>query len=129
MKVVKTFRFSEADLAVLDALGEQLGGHETETLRAIVADGLRYRMEHNEPAVHPHFLDPLVPEAVVEEFLHFLDAVRDQGGLKGLDGKPSNYYFAKAPKGGRWEEEGVAGGWAVLDRKTRFTKNGYEQVI
>ena len=129
MKRVKTFRFSEADLAVLDALGEQLGGHETETLRAILADGLRYRMENNEPPVHSHFLFPLKPEAIVEEFLHFLDAVRDQAGLMGLNGKESEYYFAKAPKGGRWEEEGVAGGWAVLDKKTRFTKNGYERAI
>jgi len=128
MMRVKTFRFSEADLAVLDALSEELGGaSEADTLRAVVAEGLRHRMEHGTPPLHPYFLDGLKPEAVADEYLAYIDAVRDQVGVMRSDGTPPAHYFAQIPAGGRWEAEGVAGGWAVLDKKTRLTPNGYER--
>ena len=128
MMRVKTFRFSEADLAVLDALSEELGGaSDADTLRAVVADGLKLRMTRCAPGIHPYFLDGLKPEAVADEYLAYIDAVRDQVGVMRPDGTPPAHYFAQVPAGGRWEAEGVAGGWAVLDRKTRFTPNGCER--
>ncbi|HOG29397.1 MAG TPA: hypothetical protein PLT35_08960 [Vicinamibacterales bacterium] len=130
MKRVKTFRFSEADLAVLDELSEAFGGaSEAETLRRLLAEGLRYRMEHCTPPVHPHFLDAIKPEAMPQEFLEYLDAVREQVGVMRPDGTAPTHYFAQVPAGGRWEAEGVAGGWAVLDKRTKFTRNGYEREV
>ena len=129
MKRVKTFRMSEADQEVLGLLADELGKNEADTLRAIIADGLRYRMMRNEPPVHAYLVETLTDEAVVEEYLHFIDAVREKAGLMGRDGEPSRYRFAKVPKGGRWEEQGVAGGWGVLETCMRFTKNGYEKAI
>ncbi len=56
MKRVKTFRFSEADLGVFDAPSGVLGGvSEAECLRVLLAEGLRHRIEHGNPPVHPHF--------------------------------------------------------------------------
>lgn len=130
MKRVKTFRFSEDDLAVLDALSGVLGGvSEAECLRALLAEGLRHRMEHGDPPVHPHFLDALKPEAVAEAYLDYIDAVREQIGAMRPDGTAPTHYFAQVPAGGRWEAEGVAGGWAVLDKRTKFTPNGYEREV
>jgi len=130
MKRVKTFRFSESDLAVLDALSDELGGaSEADTLRAVVADGLRHRMTRGEPPVHPHFLEGLTPEAVAQECLAYIAAVREQVGAMRPDGTAPEHYFAQVPAGGRWEAEGVAGGWAVLDKRTKFTPNGYEREV
>jgi hypothetical protein len=130
MKRVKTFRFSEADLAALDELSEVLGGaSEAETLRRLVAEGLRHRMEHGTPPIHPHFLDAIRPEAKPQEFLDYIDAVREQVGAMRPDGTTPTHYFAQVPAGGRWEAEGLAGGWAVLEKRTRFTPNGYEREV
>lgn len=130
MKRVKTFRFSDADLAVLDALSEELGGaSEAESLRVLLAEGLRHRMEHGDPPVHPHFTEGLKPEAVAEAYLDYIDAVREQVGVMRPDGTAPTHYFAQVPAGGRWESEGVAGGWAVLDKRTKFTPNGYEREV
>lgn len=130
MKRVKTFRFSEADLEVLDALSEELGGaSEAESLRALLAEGLRHRMERCTPPVHPHFTEGLKPDAVAEAYLDYIDAVRDSVGVMRPDGTAPTHYFAQVPAGGRWEAEGVAGGWAVLDKRTKFTPNGYEREV
>ena len=127
-KIVKTFRFSDEDVAVLEELKTQADANEVDTLRAIIADGLRYRMEHNEPPVHPYFLDPLTPEAVISDFVEFMDAVRDRAGLLGRNGKEPKFYFARVPKGGKWEANGIAGGWAVLPKSMSFTKDGYNKI-
>jgi hypothetical protein len=72
MKRVKTFRLAEADLAVLDALSGVLGGvSEAECLRVLLAEGLRHRMEHGDPPVHPHVTEGLKPEAVAEAYLDY----------------------------------------------------------
>ncbi len=127
-KQVKTFRLSEADQAVLAALAGELGTNDSDTLRAVIADGLRYRMMQNDPPVHSYFVETLTPEAVVADYLEFLDAVRDRAGLMGPDGKKPRFYFAKVPKGGKWEANGVAGGWAVLPKSMSFTKDGYNKI-
>ncbi len=101
MKRVKTFRFSEADLAVLDALSGVLGGvSEAECLRALLAEGLRHRMEHGDPPVHPHFTEGLRPEAVAEAYLDYIDAVYDYLLVKRPDGTAPTHYFAQVPAGG-----------------------------
>ena len=52
MKQVKTFQFSEADLVVLDALGQRPDAGEANTLQVVISDGLRHCMEHCEPPIH-----------------------------------------------------------------------------
>lgn len=130
MKRVKTFRLSDADLAVLDALSEELGGvSEAESLRALLAEGLKSRMRRCDPPIAEYFLMNLSPEGAAKEYLDYLDAVNDRLGLIGSDGKPPSHYFAQVPAGGKWEAKGLAGGWAVLPKSLRFTPDGYEQEV
>jgi len=86
-------------------------------------------MERCTPPVHPHFTEGLRPEAVAEAYLDYIDAVREQVGVMRPDGTAPTHYFAQVPAGGRWEAEGVAGGWGVLDKRTKFTPNGYEREV
>ena len=49
----------------------------------------------------------------------------NKGFVRGSCGT-SNYYLAKPPMGGRWEELGVTG-WGVLKKNERFTLDGIER--
>lgn len=126
MKQVKTFRFSEVEVALLDALSGEFGAEsEADALRAVVADGLRHRMEQGEPPLDPRFVETLKDEAVVEEYLNYLDAVRDRAGLKRPDGSPPEHHFVQVPAGGSWESQCWGGGWIVVHKCVRATPDGF----
>ncbi len=126
MKQVKTFRFSEAEVALLDALSGEFGaGSEADALRSVVTDGLRHRMEQGEPPIAPLLVETLKDEAVVEEYLNYLDAVRERAGLKRLDGSPPQHHFVQIPADGSWESKCSGGGWMVVHKSVRLTPQGF----
>jgi len=126
VKQVKTFRFSEAEVALLDALSGEFGaGSEADALRSVVADGLRHRMEQGEPPIAPLLVETLKDEAVVEEYLNYLDAVRERAGLNRPDGSPPQHHFVQVPAGGTWESRCCGGGWMVVHKSVRLTPQGF----
>jgi len=128
MERAKRVGLSAADWAVLEMLaGELDGASAADSLRFLLAEGLKRRMERGEPPMEPSFFDTLKPEAVAREYLDYIDAVLDRCGLLRPDGSLPTHYFAQVPTGGKWEADGMAGGWAVLDKRMRFTPDGYDR--
>jgi len=117
-----TFRFEDRLARIVDAEA-QAKGTATAAVLEMIADGLRYRMESNDPPVHRHFHEAFSPEGVVQFYSEFLEAVRLRAGVVGPEDR---HRFEQAPNGGAWERKGLAGAWAVLDRTERFTPDGIE---
>jgi hypothetical protein len=123
-----TFSLSQRDLDFIETVQLGLSGaNRSETLRSIFAAAARWRMTqegHGDKRLCPADLEPLTDVAVMDEYLHFIDAIRDEGGLNGLDGQPSRYHFAVYPPGGWWHANGRKGFWTVLGQGQELTPDG-----
>jgi len=121
--MTKTFTFRTDDelQAIIDREGE-MHGSLTDGIKDLVADGLRYRMMVNTPPIAAAFLAPLTPDGVIRAYVEFLEAIRGKAGLV----QNPRYRFCQVPAGGRWEQKGLAGAWAVLPTNIGFTLNGKE---
>jgi len=97
----------------------------TEILLDIVVEGLKRQMMINEPAVDEFFLLPLSREGTFQYYLEFLQATRDQIGLKNPDRSKPKFQFTKPPEGGYWQRMGVKHN-GVLSKREQYTVNGIE---
>jgi len=128
-KVQKTYRLDSDLLGILHTMAAETGDGETSALEELIAGGLKLRMMQNEPSVHPHFLDRLSTAGVISEYRGFEEAVCGRLGVAPVDGRPIRHRFEQAPAGGRWEQLGLAGAWAVLAENEHFTPDGIERTV
>ena len=120
-----TFRFDDEYAAIIDADAETAGS-ATAAVMQLFTDGLRLRMEQNDPPIHRHFLDTLTPAGVVEFYGHFIAAVRFHAGL---EDSPRHWHFEQVPPGGKWEAAGMTGAWTVIGDLQRLTPDGIELMV
>lgn len=110
-------------------IGRAEEGGTITAFERLLADAVRYRMEHESRPISREFFGRLTPNGVLLFAQNWLDAINDAAGLPDRDGLPSKFRLAQVPAGGAWERRGAAGKWGVLDRAERFTADDVEYVF
>jgi len=118
VKQVKAFRLPPELIEFVAGAAQDANSSEAAALEALVADGLRWRMQEHIKPVARHFTDALSPAGVIDFYTReFLPAVDRDAGIGG------SHRLEAVPPGGAFEAAGITG-YVVLDENETITPDG-----